>query len=59
LWRPIEIAEQASRMKTQTKMRIRAHAAVRRLVALGVVLLPLILAACSGDNSGGGGAGGY
>ena len=44
-------------MKTQTTVRIRARAAMYRLVTLAVVLLPLVLAACSGDN--GGGAGGY
>jgi hypothetical protein len=58
LWRSIEFVEQASGMKTQTTVHIRTRAAIHRLVALAVVLLPLVLAACSGDN-GGGGAGGY
>ena len=46
-------------MKTQTTVHIRTRAAIHRLLALAVVLLPLVLAACSGDNGGGGGAGGY
>jgi hypothetical protein len=48
-------------MTTQTMLRIRARATLQRAVAIGMLLLPLILAACSGDNSGGGGggAGGY
>ena len=46
-------------MKTQTTVKIRTCAAIHRLVALAIVLLPLVLAACSGDNGGGGGAGGY
>ena len=46
-------------MKTQTTVKIRTRAAIHRLVALAIVLLPLVLAACSGDNGGGGGAGGY
>lgn len=40
-------------MTSSTVLRIRSSAAVQRLVALGVVLLPLVLAACSGDNGGG------
>jgi hypothetical protein len=59
LWRSIKIAEQAFGMKTQTTVHIRTRAAIHRLVALAVVLLPLVLAACSGDNGSGGGAGGY
>lgn len=59
MWRPIEFVEQAFGMKTQTTVHIRTRAAIHRLVALAVVLLPLVLAACSGDNGGGGGAGGY
>jgi heme A synthase len=59
LWRPTEVEKQAFRMKTQTTVHIRTRAAIHRLVALAVVLLPLMLAACSGDNGGGGGAGGY
>jgi hypothetical protein len=46
-------------MNTQTIVHIRTRAAIHRLFALAVVLLPLVLAACSGDNGGGGGAGGY
>jgi hypothetical protein len=56
LWRPIDIVEQAFAMTTQTTVRIRTRAAIHRLIALGVVLVPVILAACGGDN---GGAGGY
>ena len=41
-------------MTTQTMLRIRSRAALYRVAALAVMVLPLVLAACSGnDNSGG------
>jgi hypothetical protein len=41
-------------MTRSTILRIRSLSTIQRLVALGGVLLPLVLAACGGDNSGGG-----
>jgi len=39
---------------------VRIRAAMLRLVALGTLLLPIVLAACGeGDGSGGGGGPGY
>ena len=45
-------------MKKQTMLRIRSRAALYRIAALTVILLPLVLAACTGNDSGGGGGGG-
>ena len=36
---------------------IRSQGTLTRVIAVAVVLFPLILAACGGDGSGGGGAG--
>lgn len=40
-------------MTKQTMLRIRSRAALYRVAALAVMLLPLVLAACSGDDGGG------
>ena len=45
-------------MTKQTMLRIRSRAALYRVAALTVMVLPLILAACSGNDNGGGGGGG-
>ena len=44
-------------MTTRTVLRIRSRATLYRVAALTALLLPLVLAACGGDGSGGGGAG--
>jgi hypothetical protein len=41
-------------MTRQTLMGIRSRAALHRVAALTVILLPLVLAACSGNDNGGG-----
>lgn len=42
-------------MTKQTMLRIRSRAALYRVTALAVMVLPLVLAACSGNDNGGGG----
>ena len=41
-------------MSTRTVLRIRSRATLYRVAALTALLLPVVLAACGGDGSGGG-----
>ena len=45
-------------MTKQTMLRIRSGAALSRVAALRVWVLPLFLAGCSANDNGGGGGGG-
>jgi hypothetical protein len=44
-------------MTTRTILRVRTRATFYRFAALAALILPVVLAACSGDNGSGGGAG--
>ena len=46
-------------MTRSTILRITSRTAIHRLIAVGVVLLPLVLAACGGGDNGSGGGAGY
>jgi hypothetical protein len=46
-------------MRTRDIARVTIRAAFTRLIALGTVLLPILLAACAGGGGGGGGVPGY
>ena len=46
-------------MTTRTRLMVEIHAMTGRIIALGLFVLPILLAACTEGDGGGGGEPGY